>query len=349
MYIFREEEKPKFKLRNAFILSLLLLLILFWTADDENMFMLSAEELKQLELQREQEERDMVFRFLDEPEDDVEHENPEFLSDANRIKKSQEEQQEPENNDPISQGNTFELAKSLAPQATSSAPPVEQPPSKEQIEEPEMEEVLPEEPEKPELETPPEEPVEEVEELKDTPEKQTESKEDPALPGPGQMAPDPGAPKPFTRVTKAEREQARKQASQEMKALSVNQDMAHSQTSYHNPNGSSAPFTGMSIETSRSDLGPYLKILKQLIKGNWRIPNIARFEVSGVAVVSFKIHKDGKFSDATLVTDSGYQPLDTSALNAIINTYQAPPLPQYVDEEWIPIRFAFYYNMRPNY
>ncbi len=348
MYTFREEEKPKFKLRNALILSLLLLLVLLWTADDENLFLLSAEEIKQLELQNQEAKREMTFRFLDEPEDDVEHKDPDFLSDANRIKKSQEQEKEPENDDPISKGNTYELAKSLAPSVESSSPAIVQPPAPEQKEAPEIEEALPEEPVEPEQEQPAEDPLKDVE-AKDLPESKTENLDDPQPPGPGNVPTDPGAPKPFRRITAAERERARKMASREMSAVSVNPSSTSSETSYNNPNGSSAPFTGMSIETSRSDLGPYLKILKQLIKGNWRIPNIARFEVSGVAVVSFKIHKDGKFSDAMLVTESGYQPLDTSSLNAIVNTYQAPPLPQYVDEEWIPIRFAFYYNMRPNY
>ena len=106
--------------------------------------------------------------------------------------------------------------------------------------------------------------------------------------------------------------------------------------------------TGLSIETSRDDLGAYFKILRQLVKGNWRVPSIARFEVSGVSAVSFRIHKNGKISHVVLSDSSSHEPLDTSSMNAIINT-SPPPLPDHVEEDWIPVRFGFYYNMRPHY
>ena len=49
-YIFREEEKPRFKLRTASGFALLLLLLLFWTFNDTNVFQLSAEELRALSM-----------------------------------------------------------------------------------------------------------------------------------------------------------------------------------------------------------------------------------------------------------------------------------------------------------
>ncbi len=341
IYTFREEEAPKFKISGAGLLALLLLLLFLLVTAHTPVFQLSAEELRVLEEQRLEQEREMTFRFVDAPEDDVEHENPRFLSDANRIKKSERSEEDPENDDPISRGNTFELEQASLPSPESAAPPVarQSEPESEERAQPED----PEEPVEPEIEEPSEKPVEDpVEVAEDGDGTQNDPVRSGAVPT------DPGAPKPYRKLSKSEMAQAKKMARNEMTALSLKQSRAR-ESQYHNPRGSAAPVTGMSIETTRDDLGPYLKILKQLIKGNWRIPNIARFEVSGVAVVFFKIHKDGKFSDAQLVTTSGYEPLDTSALNAILSTYQAPPLPEHVEEEWIPIRFGFYYNMRPRY
>ena len=142
-----------------------------------------------------------------------------------------------------------------------------------------------------------------------------------------------------------------RQALKEMNLLESNAPTAPAaETSrFDNPAGSSAPFLGVSVETKRSDLGPYLKILKQLIQGNWRIPNIARYEVSGVSGIFFKIRKDGTIEGVSIGHSSTFEPLDVAALNAVTNTNPAPPLPSHVEEEWIPIKFGFYYNVRPNY
>ena len=255
---------------------------------------------------------------------------PEISFGRQPNRKSQpKEERPPDNNDPISRGDTFELEKPSEAQQAVSPPPV--PPQQESV----PEDATPAEPKEVELEKPLDEPLE-----RDKPVESAEK---------GSVPLDPGAPKPYRRLTESEIADAKKKARQEMTDLSFRQNKARETRQYDNPNGRSAPALGMSVETSRDDLGDYLKVLQQLVKGNWRIPNIARFEVSGVTIVSFKIHQNGKFSEARIMTNSGYEPLDTSALNAILNTYQAPPLPKHVDEEWIPIRFAFYYNMRPRY
>ena len=348
-YLFREEDKPPFRLRSAGLWAVLLLLLLFWWGGDRHLFQLSAAELKVLEEARLERERDMTFRFVDAPADDVEQEEAEFLSDADRIKKSQPEEQEtPDNNDPISVGNTYELEQGVPQANESGGPPVPNvQPSPPTPPQPQRQQQLQEEPEEVTPEEAPPEPDREEPLEAETDETGQEAQEIPDVRG--QVPTDPNAPKPFRRLSSQEMDQIREQAAREMTVSGISRPMSRVDSSYDNPRGSSAPVTGMSIETSRDDLGDYLKILKQLIRGNWRIPNIARFEVSGFAVVYFRIHQDGKFSDAILYTESGHEPLDTAALNAIINTYKAPPLPQHVDEEWIPIRFGFYYNMRPRY
>ena len=347
-FTFREEEKPRFKLHTASVFALLMLLLLFWGLDDANVFQLSAEEIRLLEQQKLNQEREMTFRFMEEPEDPDFKEEAKFLSDANRRQKSQEQETEPENSDPTSIGNTLELQKAQQAEAqqesaaalTPPMPEIQQEPTEQTPDEPE--EVEPIEEEVKEAEEAIEE--HELEPVADA-EKHAERVIEEAR---GNVPTDPGAPKPFRRLSKKEREAVRQRAQQEMKSANLRQAL-NQDSSFHNPKGSSAPFTGLSVETNRSDLGEYLKILKQLIRGNWRIPNIARYEVSGFAVVYFKINKDGRFADAMISTPSGYEPLDASSLNAVLNTYQAPPLPTFVEEEWVPIKFGFFYNMRPNY
>jgi len=156
------------------------------------------------------------------------------------------------------------------------------------------------------------------------------------------------APKPYRKLSKSERLTAQKQAVKEMNMRRSIPQQHREGTRFHNPKGSGAPNIGLTVETTRTDMGPYLRILRQLIKGNWRIPNIAKFEVAGVTGISFKIHKDGHFSDVKVMLSSHHEPLDVAALNAI-NTTQAPPLPEHVDEEFVPIKFGFYYNTRPRY
>ncbi len=346
VYAFREEAPPRFNLRAAGVIALLLLALLLWSTERTYVFRLSAKELQRLEEAKRELERDMVFRFVDAPADEVpEERDTRFFSDADRLKKSELTQKDPpENDDPISRGDTFELenAKPPAPNrpaiAATPPQPVERPPEK-------ADEALPDEPEKPL-----EEPAEESALAKN--EQPREADADFAEDRGRTPLPDAGGPKPYRKMTRQEKALARERAKQQLSALNLNETASPSSSSsgrYDNPAGSSASLAGLSVETSRSDLGEYLKILRQLVKSNWRIPNIARFEVSGVAVVYFRLHQDGRITDARVVRTSSYDPLDSSSLNAIINTYKAPPLPAHIDEEWIPMKFGFYYNMRPRY
>lgn len=340
------------------VVSSLLLLLLFWTAKDRNPFAMSRVELAQLaQKQAEQQQDDMVFRFVDAPADQTEVEDARFLSDADRIEKSQQTDAPNQNNDPLSQGNTYELKnRNNQPEAASPqsqpSPPVNQPPS------PQLSQREPT-PKPQESDRQAQDNASQAEEmdeaLQETPEEVTASEDgsnaQPSEAGAGDAPLFEGGPKPYRKLSEAQKQELAAKAQQEMKAVSLSETMGNSSDSgtYHNPDGRNAPTLGLSVETNRSDMGEYLKILRQLIKGNWRIPAIARFEVAGVTGVAFNIHKDGRITDVELIKGSGYDPLDVSATNAITTTYQAPPLPDHVDEDPVPMKFAFYYNMRPRY
>lgn len=345
--VFREEEKPKFNFRTAFFLSLLLLLLLFFIIRETRPFALSAQELAMLAERKEALERELTFRFLDEPANVDENEDPEFLSDANRVKASQEKaEMEPENNDPISRGDTYELENAPVPapvtQPTPPSPAVDQP---EQQAQPQA------------AEASKSEPLENPNEVQDEPQEVEPSEVEAPEPSPldpskGNIPIDPGAPKPFRPLSKADREAAKERAAEELRRLQSQPTASvppGGGQRFDNPAGSPNERLGFSIDTGQHQLGPYLEVLKQLVKANWRVPSIARYEVSGIAVVSFNLHQDGLITDATITRSAEIEPLDTSSLNAIINVYKAPPLPQHIKEDKIPIRFAFYYNVRPRY
>ncbi len=329
--MFREEENPKFGLGSAAVVALLLLGLFFLVFRDARLFLPNHDELSSLHQEKEALERELVFRFLNTPEDVPENEDAKFFSDAARLKKSeQSEEHPPENDDPISKGDTLELEQRALPRQQTK----QRQESEAEAVAQEVAKAVPEEPrDVAGSETIPEEPAQErVQPSTDLP-----------------LVED--GPKPYRKLSRQELLEARRRAQREMNVLergAVGRP-ARNSTQFHNPRGSAAPMTGLSIETTRHDLGPYLNILKQLIKSNWRVPSIARFEVSGATGVHFKIHKNGKITDARIISSSSYEPLDTASLNAIVNTYQAPPLPDHIEEAWIPIKFGFFYNMRPNY
>jgi len=334
-YLFRDEEKPKFNFGLASALALLLLSLLLWLGNESDLFQLSAAEIARLDALRKEQERDLTFRFMDAPEDIVEKRDAKFLSDADHLQRSQPSPQAPNQDpDPFSQGDTYELKERQAEAA--SRPAVIQPPSPQaperltEKEAKEAKEAVTEEADVPDPEKEAEEKTEDVAEAGDLP----------------LLA---NAPKPYHKLTEQERSRASQQALADLRMAESDVRRNQESSQYHNPTGSSQPMTGLTVETNRSDLGDYLRILRQLIKGNWRIPSIARYEVAGVTGISFRIHKDGSISDVYVALGSNYEPLDTAALNAINNTHPAPPLPAHVEEEWIPIKFGFYYNMRPRY
>lgn len=360
---------------HANLLALIVLILLLGVAERQDPFRLSQEELALLKKEDAERRRDMVFRFSDAPDEDIEKDDARFQSDANREHRSMQEQSPNEDPDPYSKGNTYELQNSRPPSPTQQAqanpaqtpssqtrPRPAQTPTQQAQNQPQR---PPERAQQPDSRNPADKPEAKRQEQAAKDERAAAEPKEPQKPeereveaeekfdkSAGKLPVLPGAPKPYRPMSAKEMSSVREAAAREMKVADSSEGATagagHAAT-FDNPNGSGSPLLGLTVETTRSDLGPYLKILKQLISGNWRVPNIARFEARGVTGISFNIHKDGSFSDVRVILKSGYEPLDVSSLNAINNTTPAPPLPKFVDEDVVPIRFGFYYNMRPNY
>ena len=336
-YRFREIEKPRFSLQSGFLSAMLFLMLFFFLLDQSKILQvqLTPEEIQKIKESQDELERDLLFRFIESPEDDIIPKKDTAYSDLDRKAKSMtNEELEPENEDPFSRGESFELKQRNEPEPEDSPQPAK-PLSLDQIPTPAAPPTMPEEPE----------PVEEDKEKKDLPELDTERETEKF----GKIPTWTGAPKPYRPPSKEELKQANEAAKQALAKESrfKQQNQARESEQYDNLEGRATPSIGFSIDTAGHDLGPYLKLFIQLVKGNWRIPNIARLEASGVTGIEFKLHKDGSITEAHVLSESGFEALDSSSLNAILNTHPAPPLPAHIEEEWIPIKFGFYYNVRP--
>jgi len=103
--------------------------------------------------------------------------------------------------------------------------------------------------------------------------------------------------------------------------------------------------TGL-FDTKGFPLGEYASTIIERIKGNWYIPSNLR-KSQGRTTVIFFIDKDGRYTEARIVTSSGSQSLDLAALNAIIGSNPFPPLPKGFPGDHVGAKFVFSYNERP--
>jgi TonB family protein len=90
-------------------------------------------------------------------------------------------------------------------------------------------------------------------------------------------------------------------------------------------------------------LGEYANKIIERIKGRWFIPSNLR-NSQGRTTVIFYIDKNGRFSGTRIVMGSGNNSLDFAALNAIIQSDPADPLPPGFPGDRIGAKFVFSYN-----
>jgi TonB family protein len=90
-------------------------------------------------------------------------------------------------------------------------------------------------------------------------------------------------------------------------------------------------------------LGAYADAIMETIKENWYIPSNLR-NSQGHTTVIFYIDKNGRFSGTRIVQGSGNNSLDYAALNAIIKSDPAKPLPSDFPGDRVGAKFVFSYN-----
>ena len=90
-------------------------------------------------------------------------------------------------------------------------------------------------------------------------------------------------------------------------------------------------------------LGEYAHAIIERVKENWMIPSNLR-NSQGRTTVLFYIDRDGRFTDARIITSSGSSSLDLAALNAVIESNPFPPLPRGFPGDRVGAKFVFSYN-----
>ena len=84
----------------------------------------------------------------------------------------------------------------------------------------------------------------------------------------------------------------------------------------------------------------YLVTMLQLIQGRWN----ASQQVTGEAVVVFRIQRDGRLTDIELERSSGYPALDLTAQRALFQTQRVPPLPSAFPDDHLTVHLKFEYR-----
>jgi outer membrane biosynthesis protein TonB len=109
--------------------------------------------------------------------------------------------------------------------------------------------------------------------------------------------------------------------------------------------GSAAALGGITVNTTAWDFAPYLLDLKQRVKQHW-IPPLAFTAlgaIHGYTVVLFRIYPDGKMETLQVVEEEGHKSLHRSSVNAIKGAAPFRPLPDHFPEDYLEVRFGFYY------
>jgi TonB family protein len=97
------------------------------------------------------------------------------------------------------------------------------------------------------------------------------------------------------------------------------------------------------FDTKGFPLGEYANLIKERIKGKWFIPSNLR-NSQGHTTVVFYIGKDGRFTDARIVSSSGSSSLDLAALKAVMDSNPFPPLPKGFPGDHVGAKFVLSYN-----
>jgi protein TonB len=84
----------------------------------------------------------------------------------------------------------------------------------------------------------------------------------------------------------------------------------------------------------------YLVTMLQLIQSNWS----ARQQVTGEAMVVFRIQRDGRLTDIELERSSGFPALDLTAQRALFLTQKVPPLPPVFPDDHLTVHLRFEYR-----
>lgn len=99
--------------------------------------------------------------------------------------------------------------------------------------------------------------------------------------------------------------------------------------------------TGGASSMQSADFGPYMKRMQDKIKANWRPPVKDR---DAQIVVKYRILRDGTLDSYGILSSSGFQDLDSAAIDALRSAAPFEPIPASFDKESILVQFTFDYQ-----
>lgn len=86
----------------------------------------------------------------------------------------------------------------------------------------------------------------------------------------------------------------------------------------------------------------YLATLRNKIGSRWVPPQSVDVRGRPIkATVYFRVHRDGKISQASIETSSGYAFFDQTAMRALISATPLPPLPAGFTDNYLGVHFGF--------
>lgn len=99
--------------------------------------------------------------------------------------------------------------------------------------------------------------------------------------------------------------------------------------------------SGGMVDDPAFQFGWYVSHIQSIVSRNWSQPILQDIRASLVAVVHFRVHKDGSVDEIVLERSSGDSVLDRSAVRALQDSNPLPPLPFQWSKESIGFRFEF--------
>ncbi len=130
------------------------------------------------------------------------------------------------------------------------------------------------------------------------------------------------------------------------RALRGLDSVARNQT-YYNLRGRTDTYgPDIQFDSRGVDFGSWLRRFRSQIYRNWFIP-YAAMSMSGNVVLTFNVHMDGTLTDLAIQRPSAVDAFTNSAYNAIRGSNPTYPLPPEYPEDSVFFTVTFYFNERP--
>ncbi len=100
------------------------------------------------------------------------------------------------------------------------------------------------------------------------------------------------------------------------------------------------------FDTKGVEFGPWLKRFIQQVYSNWNVPQAA-MSLKGRVVITFNVHKSGALTDVTIIAPCNIESFNTAAYGSLVASNPTIPLPSEYPDEKAFFTVTFYYNEQP--